>query len=233
MYSEYFIIIKQSTFPEWYNSASFFMRNKLAILILFAFIPAVLVLYIYIRIFKDLPTPARLSASEVAQTSKILDRQGKLLYEVYAEQNRTLVKLNELPDFVKQSTIAIEDKDFYKHKGFNPIGGVLRAIKETLLKQQLQGGSTITQQLVKNALLTNERTVIRKIKEIILATWTEGIYDKDKILEMYLNQVPYGGTAWGIEAAAQTYFDKKAKDLTLSEASYLAGLPAAPTAYSP
>lgn len=209
------------------------MKRKLPYLILFTLIPVVFFVLIYLVIFKDLPTPAKLAESEVAQTTKILDRQGKLLYEIYADQNRTLVKLRDLPEYLKQATIAIEDKDFYKHKGFNPIGGMLRAFKETVLKQRLQGGSTITQQLVKNALLTNERTITRKIKEIILATWTEAIYNKDQILEMYLNQVPYGGTAWGIEAASQTYFDKKAKDLTLSEAAYLAGLPAAPTAYSP
>ena len=162
-----------------------------------------------------------------------MDRGGKLLYEIYADQNRTLVKLQDLPDFVKQTTVAIEDKDFYKHRGINPIGGIVRAIKETILKKKLQGGSTITQQLIKNALLTSERTVSRKIKEMILALWSEVIYSKDQILEMYLNQVPYGGTAWGIEAAAETYFDKEAKNLTLAEAAYLAGLPAAPTTYSP
>ena len=199
-------------------------------------IPAIsfaLIIYFYISILSDLPSPSKLISIEIPQTTKIMDRGGKLLYEIYADQNRTLVKLQDLPDFVKQTTVAIEDKDFYKHRGINPIGGIVRAIKETILKKKLQGGSTITQQLIKNALLTSERTVSRKIKEMILALWSEVIYSKDQILEMYLNQVPYGGTAWGIEAAAETYFDKEAKNLTLAEAAYLAGLPAAPTTYSP
>ena len=212
------------------------MKNKKrlsSILILLIIFGAIGIIILYITIFKDLPSLSRLKPSEIAQTTKILDRKGVLLYEIFAEQNRTLVRLSDLPKYLKEATVAIEDKDFYKHRGVNPVGGILRAIKETVLKQKLQGGSTITQQLVKNALLTNERTIQRKIKELILATWTETVYSKDQILEMYLNQVPYGGTAWGIEAAAETYFGKKAQDLSLSEATYLAGLPAAPTAYSP
>ncbi|OGG03916.1 hypothetical protein A2W14_05605 [Candidatus Gottesmanbacteria bacterium RBG_16_37_8] len=208
------------------------LSGKFKIFTLF-FIPILTIIYFYIVILKDLPLPSRLKSTEIPQTTKILDRNGILLYEIYTEQNRTIVALKDLPDSIKKATVAIEDKDFYKHKGVNPIGGILRAIKETVLKQKLQGGSTITQQLVKNVLLTSERTISRKIKEMILATWSEIIYSKDQILEMYLNQVPYGGTAWGIEAAAETYFNKKAKDLTLAESAYLAGLPAAPTTYSP
>ncbi len=184
-------------------------------------------------IFKDLPSPTKLSSYEIPQTTKIYDRSGKLLYDIYTDQNRTLVVLSEIPLNLRLSTIAIEDKEFYQHKGINPIGGILRALKETVFRQKLQGGSTITQQLVKTALLTPERTISRKIKEIILAFWTEQLYSKDQILEMYLNQVPYGGTAWGIEAASQTYFGKSVRDLTLSEAALLSGLPAAPTSYSP
>jgi 1A family penicillin-binding protein len=186
-----------------------------------------------ISILKDLPSPETLRSYEIPQTTKLYDRQGVLLYEIYAEQNRTLVKLTEIPVTLRNATIAIEDKDFYRHQGVNPIGGILRAFRDTLLKKQLQGGSTITQQLVKTALLTPERTITRKVKEIILAFWTERLYSKDQILEMYLNQVPYGGTAWGVEAAAEYYFKKHVKDLTLSESALLAGLPAAPTVYSP
>lgn len=209
------------------------MIKNYSFLIFFAVIPVVFILFLYLFVFKDLPSLSKLKLANVAQTTKIMDRNGNLLYEIYADQNRTLVKLNELPKHVKEATVAIEDKDFYKHRGINPIGGILRAIKDSMLKRKLQGGSTITQQLVKNALLSNERTITRKIKEIILATGTETVYNKDQILEMYLNQVPYGGTAWGIEAASETYFGKHAKDLSLAESSYLAGLPAAPTSYSP
>lgn len=187
----------------------------------------------YLLILKDIPSPKRLYSYEIPQTTKIFDRRGQLLYEVFTEQNRTLIKLADVPLFLRQATIAVEDKDFYKHQGVNPVGGILRALKETVFGKKLQGGSTITQQLVKTALLSPERTVKRKIKEMILAFWTERLYSKDQILEMYLNQVPYGGTAWGIEAAAETYFGKKIQDLSLREATLLAGLPAAPTLYSP
>src|SRR3989338_1038143 len=229
MHSNYEQSKKPETNPQK-KRANLTGRKKFFLALL---IPLLSIIYFYIIILKDLPLPSRLKTIEVPQTTKIMDRQGVLLYEIYAEQNRTLVKLAELPAYVGEAIVAIEDKDFYKHKGINPIGGIMRAVKETILKKKLQGGSTITQQLVKNALLTSERTVSRKIKEMILATWSEIIYSKDQILEMYLNQVPYGGTAWGIEAAAETYFGKKARDLTLWEAAYLAGLPAAPTTYSP
>ena len=193
-----------------------------------------LVLFIYFYIFYKLPNPSSLKEYKVIPLSThILDRQGKLLYEIYREQNRTPVKLDQLPKYIKNSTIAIEDKDFYRHGGVSIIGGMFRAIKDTLLRQKLQGGSTITQQLTKSALLTPERTIRRKIREIILALWTERIFSKNEILEMYLNQVPYGGAAYGIEEAAKIYFSKHAKDLTLSEAALLAGLPQAPSIYSP
>src|SRR3990170_441471 len=152
-------------------------KKKLSrIFILLIFIGITGIIILYFTIFKDLPSLSRLKPSEIAQTTKILDRKGTLLYEIFAEQNRTLVKLTDLPKYLKEATVAIEDKDFFKHRGVNPVGGILRAIKETVLKQKLQGGSTITQQLVKNVLLTSERTIQRKIKELILATWTETVY---------------------------------------------------------
>ena len=191
------------------------------------------ILFIYFYIFRDLPSPRELTSPKVNPVStKILDREGKLLYEIYAGKNRTPIQLNDLPVYVKSATLAAEDKDFYKHKGLDP-RGILRALYNIVFHRQLQGGSTITQQLVKNALLTQERTVRRKIREIILTAAIESLYSKDKILEMYLNQIPYGGTSYGIGAAAQNYFGKKAADLTLAEAALLAGLPASPTRYSP
>lgn len=189
--------------------------------------------YFMFSIVKDLPSPSKLISYDIPQTTKIYDRNGALLYEIFTDQNRTLVKLDRIPETLRRATIAIEDKDFYKHQGINPVGGMLRAAKETLLRKKLQGGSTITQQLVKTALLSNERTVIRKLKEIVLAFWTERLYNKDQILEMYFNQVPYGGTFWGIEAASLNYFGKDVKDLTLAQSALLAGLPAAPSIYSP
>jgi 1A family penicillin-binding protein len=183
-------------------------------------------------IFKDLPLPTKLASYPFPASTQILDRNGKLLYEIYAEKNRVPVKIEELPEYVKWATVAIEDKNFYKHRGF-AWEGILRAAFNIVFRRSLQGGSTITQQLVKNALLSQERTLQRKIREAILAITVEMIYSKDQILEMYLNQVPYGGTAWGIEAAAQTYFGKHAKDLSLAETALLSGLPAAPTRFSP
>ena len=204
---------------------SFFLGS--AATLLFFVIP--LVAYIWLR---ALPNPTLLAVRDIDVTTKVFDRNGALLYEIYADQNRTPIPLSEIPKFIIQATIAIEDQNFYTHQGFS-ISGIMRATRETMLGGKIQGGSTITQQLIKSALLTPEVTLSRKIKEIILAFWAERLYSKNQILEMYLNQVPYGGTAWGIESASQTYFGKSVKTLTLSEAALLAGLPAAPSEYSP
>ena len=197
---------------------------------------SLIVIFVLISLFlflKDLPSPANLNKpSAYPISTKILDRNGNLLYEIYDDQNRTPIKLDDLPKYLKEATIAIEDKDFYSHHGFDT-GGILRAGWKTLTGQRLEGGSTITQQLVKVALLTPERTISRKIKEAILTIATEVLYSKNQILEMYLNHIPYGGTAYGIEAAAHRFFNKNAKDLTLSEATLLVGLPQAPSRYSP
>ncbi len=186
-------------------------------------------------LLKDLPSPNTLQElGTIPYSTHIYDRHGKQLYEIFREQNRTPISLSSLPVYVKYATIAIEDKDFYRHQGVSLVGGILRAVRENVLGTGgLQGGSTITQQLVKSALLTPERTISRKIKEIILALLVEQRYSKDEILEMYLNQVPYGGTAWGIEEAAKLYFGKSATKLSLAQAALLAGLPQAPSLYSP
>ncbi len=180
---------------------------------------------------KDLPSPKALS-QPTQYTTTIQGRRGETLYNIYLEKNRLPIELDQLPDSVKQATLAIEDKEFYQHHGFSA-RGIIRAAFKTIIKRDLQGGSTITQQLVKNALLTPERTIKRKIKEAILTLAAEVIYSKDQILEMYFNQTPYGGTTWGIEAAARYYFDKSSYELTLAESALLAGLPASPTTYSP
>lgn len=180
----------------------------------------------------SLPRPNLLSNRNIQITTKIYDRNGNLLYEIYADENRTPIPLSQIPKALQNATIAIEDRDFYRHNGFSS-KGIIRAMKEIVMNHNIQGGSTITQQLIKSALLTPEVTVERKVKEIFLAFWAERIYSKDQILEMYLNQVPYGGMAWGVEAASHQYFGKPVKDLTLAEAALLAGLPAAPTDFSP
>lgn len=196
-------------------------------------LPVLLVLTSYLLIFKDLPSPAKLAQYNIPISTKIYDRNGKLLFDIFADQNRSPVPLSEMPKNLQEATISIEDKNFYKHQGVNIVGGILRALATDITHGQLQGGSTITQQLVKSALLSPERTVTRKIKEIILAFWVEALYPKDKILELYLNQVPYGGTAWGVESASEQYFGKTVEELTLAESALLAGLPQAPTLYSP
>ncbi len=182
-----------------------------------------------------LPNPAKLDSRVIPQSTKIYARDGTtLLYEIHGEAKRTLIELDGLPDYVKQATIAIEDKNFYHNTGIDWMG-IFRAITSAFTSGSLQGpgGSTITQQFVKNAILTNEKTLTRKIKEIILAIEINQRFTKDEILKLYLNEIPYGQNAYGIEAAAQTYFGKHAKDLTLSEAAYLAALPQAPTFFNP
>ncbi|MBI2008639.1 penicillin-binding protein, partial [Candidatus Amesbacteria bacterium] len=182
--------------------------------------------------FWDLPNPMNLTRRPSPASTRLLDRHGRLIYEIYESQRRTPVPLSSLPKHLIDATLAAEDKDFYSHSGFS-IRGITRAFINTFFKRSLQGGSTITQQLVKNALLTSDRTVRRKVREFTLSVLVELFYKKDQILELYLNQVPYGGTAYGIEAAAQTYFGKSSRDLTLPESALLAGLPQAPSYYSP
>ncbi|MFZ5366326.1 MAG: penicillin-binding protein [Patescibacteria group bacterium] len=187
--------------------------------------------FLFIWYAKDLPRPDKIVRREGFST-KIYDRQENLLYDVFSTQRRTPVELSEVPLYLREATIAIEDKDFYKHQGFDPKGW-LRAVYNIFIHRKLQGGSTLTQQLVKNVLLSSERTLTRKIKEFILAVQIERKYTKDQILQMYLNEAPYGGTAWGVEAAAEVYFGKKVSQLTLVESAILAGLPQRPSLYSP
>ena len=195
--------------------------------LIFVFIPLIVTIFL-----QDLPSPKQLSFQQAPLTTKIFDRNNTLLYQIYASQNRTLVPLSEIPKHLQEATIAIEDKTFYKNSGID-IVAIIRAAIADLSGKPLQGGSTITQQLIKSTLLTPEITIQRKIKEIILAFWAQEIYTKDQILEMYFNQVPYGGTAWGIEAASEVYFNSQTKDLDLAQSAFLAGLTKAPTTYSP
>jgi 1A family penicillin-binding protein len=183
---------------------------------------------------RDLPNPNALLERDVAQTTKIFDRTGEtLLYEIHGEEKRTLVKIEEIPDYVKWATIAIEDKDFYLHHGIN-WKRVLKAIYVDIIQRsKAQGASTLTQQLVKNAVLTNEKSYTRKLKEALLALQIERKYSKDQILQMYLNEIPYGSVLYGIQAASQGFFGKNAKDLTLDEAALLAALPQSTDYYNP
>ena len=187
------------------------------------------------KIAKELPDPKQLLDShQIKQSSKIYDRTGEvLLYEIYNEEKRTIIPFEEMPDYIKKATISIEDKNFYNHIAFD-WRAILRAFKTNILEGRVaQGGSTITQQLAKNTFLTPERTIKRKIKELILSYWIEKKYSKDEILALYLNTIPYGSNAYGIESASQIYFNKPAKELSLAETALIASLPQAPTYYSP
>lgn len=183
-------------------------------------------------IFKDLPDPHDLTRITPPITTKILDRNGEVLFRLYEDENRTIVPLSKISRDVINATVAIEDKEFYTHRGFS-VKGISRALVSNYQGQPTQGGSTITQQLVKNRLLSSEQTLRRKIREAIVAVLVEGVYEKDQILEMYLNQVAYGGSTYGIEEAAHRYFGKTAAELSLAESALIAGLPAAPSAYTP
>lgn len=194
---------------------------------IFIFTPLLMTIFI-----QDLPSPYELSNVAQSQTTKIMDRNGVVLSEIYSNQNRTIVPLTDIPINLQHATIAIEDKNFYNHPGFD-LPSIVRAFRENLQNKRIQGGSTITQQLIKSSILTPERSISRKIKELILSLWAEKVYTKKEILGMYFNQVPYGGTAWGAEAASETYFNKSVKEIDLAQSAFLAGLTAAPTTYSP
>lgn len=181
---------------------------------------------------RDLPNPDKIVRREGFST-KIFDRNQKLLYDVYADQKRTPVDIKDVPKYLQQATVAVEDKDFYKHSvGIDPWTPV-RIGWHFVTEGKVIGGSTLTQQLVKNVLLTSDRTIARKLKEIILTVQVESKYSKEQILQMYLNEAPYGGTAWGVETASETYFGKPISQVNLVEAAILAGLPQSPTQYSP
>ena len=183
---------------------------------------------------RTLPDPNNIRSRQVAQSTKIFDREGKeLLYEIHGEEKRTVVDLQNIPEKAREATIAIEDKQFYHHRGFRITSLVRAVIANALARRKVQGGSTITQQLVKNAILTNQKTFARKIKELVIAYEIERRFTKDEILKLYFNEIPYGSNAYGIEAASQTYFGKSARELDLVESAMLAALPKGPTYYSP
>lgn len=185
-------------------------------------------------IAKDLPSPGSVNKRFIAESTKIYDRTGThLLYEVHGEEKRTVIAFSEMPDVVRYATISLEDQDFYNHFGIKLTSIARSVLKDIVSFGKTQGGSTITQQFVKNSLLSNEKTLIRKVKEVILSLEMETKFSKDEILAMYLNEIPYGSNAYGIEAAAQTFFGKPARELTLDEAALISALPQATAYYSP
>ena len=180
------------------------------------------------------PAASQIANRKIAQTSIVYDSSGEhILYELHGEENRKIVSHKEIADSIRIATIAAEDSNFYQHIGIDPLA-IIRALKVNLENNKImQGGSTITQQLARNAFLTRERSIRRKILEAVFALKIERHYTKTEILDQYLNEVPYGANAYGVETASETYFGKKASDLTLDEAAFLAALPKATSYYSP
>ena len=182
---------------------------------------------------RDLPTPGKIAARTVAQSTQIYDRNGKVLYSIHGNQNRTVIPLSDIAPLAQQATLAAEDSNFYHEPPFD-IKGIIRAAFNDIFSHSLSsGGSTITQQYVKNALLTPDKTFARKIKELIVSIELAQKFSKDDILTFYLNEIPYGSNSYGIQAASQTFFNKNAKDLDLAQAATLAAILNAPTYFSP
>jgi 1A family penicillin-binding protein len=170
---------------------------------------------------------------KVARSTKIYDRNDELLFDIHQDIKRTVIPFEEMGDAIKDATLAIEDKDFYKHKGVQPRAFIRALVVNIKSGSFSQGGSTITQQVVKNSLLTNEKRISRKLKEWFLALKLEKEMSKDDILATYLNEIPYGGNIYGVKEAANYFFSKAPVDLTIAEAAYMAAIPKAPTYYSP
>ncbi|MEO6509281.1 MAG: transglycosylase domain-containing protein [Patescibacteria group bacterium] len=212
-------------------------KQRLILMGLFGLIGLVIVGFIaafimFLWIGRDLPSPGKLSQS--SQNSTVFyDRNGKIIYELYKDKNRVPVPIKDISKYLQQGTIAIEDKTFYTNSGISQ-SGILRSFILLIVKHKISGGgSTITQQLIKNVLLDASQSPTRKIKEAILAVEVNKRYTKDQILEMYLNEAPYGGSYWGVGTASRAYFDKDPKDLNLVQSAILAGLPQSPSYYSP
>ncbi len=200
----------------------------------FGFFLAALGFLFFVFLSRNLPAPEQFDEKQVVESTKIFDRTGKvLLYEIHGEEKRTVIPFSEIPEEVKEATLAAENASFYTDPAFDWKGIARAFFKNVRAGKVVQGGSTITQQLAKNLFLTPERTISRKLKELILAVQLESRYTKEEIFELYLNQIPYGSNAYGIESAARTFFNKSANELTLSEAAILAAMQNATTYYSP
>lgn len=219
------------------------LKNVFLVILLIGVAGTLCLLTVFAYVSRDLPDPNAITQRTIKQSTKIYDRTGThLLYEIFGDQNRTLVKVQHgfcgedsdlptdpsgIPLFAVQATIAAEDEAFCTHHGFS-VKGVLRAV---LFGGSRGGGSTLTQQLVKNAILSNERTLTRKVKELILSIELERRYSKDEILQIYFNEIPYGSTYYGIQAAAQSFYGKPVNELNLPEAATIAAIPQVPTYY--
>ncbi len=226
--------MSRSKFHSRRNQTPYAKKKRLMLQVLggflvVSFLFAVLSFWLITR---NLPEPGRLSTSR-AGSLVVLDKDGKIIHQLFKDRQHIQVQSDEIPSYLKQATVAIEDKDFYHHAGFDPLTIIRIPFNYIFRNGRVVGGSTLTQQLIKQGYLDSSRTITRKIKELVLATRIEGKLTKDEILVEYLNIAPYGGTYEGVGAASQAYFDKKVADLNLLECAILAGLPQAPSIYSP
>lgn len=223
--------VKRKTETTWdwikhHATILFFIGASAAIVLISVFI-------IWIATMK-VPTVTSFADRKVSSSTKIYDRTGTVvLYDVHANIKRTIVNQSQISNYARQAIIAIEDRDFYSHHGIIPTSIVRAALSQFVPFLKQSGGSTITQQLVKNTLLTQQKSFTRKVKEWVLAVKLERVMSKDDILTTYLNEAPYGGTIYGIQEASQSFFGKNASDITIAEAAYLAAIPNAPSYYSP
>ncbi len=208
-----------------------FLRTAFIVAGLFFVAAGIGILYVALRPIPDLNT---FDSRKVAQSTKIYDREGKtVLYDLNHDVRRNVVPLSEISVNLQKATLAIEDSGFYSHGGIS-FRGIARALVTDIMTQSFaQGGSTITQQVVKNTILTGQKSITRKVQELILAFKLEQKYTKSQILEFYFNVTPYGGTLYGAEVASRSFYGKSANDLTVAEAAYLAAIPQLPTYYSP
>src|SRR3989339_860808 len=182
---------------------------------------------------RDIPSPDKVINRSITVSTKIYDRTEKtVLYDIHGDIKRSLIDFDQIPQYVINATLAAEDRNFYTHKGFS-LTGIIRSVIKNIFTGSRVGGSTLTQQFVKNAVLSTEKTYTRKVKELLISYQLEKKFSKNEILQMYFNEIPYGSVIYGIEAASQSFFGKSVQDVTIAEGAILAAIPQAPTFYSP
>lgn len=207
---------------------------KIVVVIFFSFVFFTMGLFFLWFSTIDLPSLDTFKDRKIAESTRIYDRTGEIiLYDVHENIKRTVVSPDNISSYIKKATIAIEDGGFYNHHGIQPVSFLRAFIVNIFAGRFEQGGSTITQQVVKNVVLTPEKTISRKLKEWVFSLKLERMLSKEEILTLYLNEIPYGGNIYGVEEASRAFFGKSAKNLSLSESAFLASLPKAPTFYSP
>ncbi len=227
--------MKKRHYKKIYNKSSSSFWKTISYYILFSFIGlAIIGLSVFIYYAKDLPRPEKFTERPFSEPTKIYDRTGEVvLYTIYGEEKRDLVSLDQIPQHLIDAVVATEDEKFYSHFGVD-VKGIIRSIVENIKSRRAaQGGSTISQQLIRSTFLSGEKTFSRKIREAILTIELERRYSKDQILEFYLNQIPFGQNAYGVEAASQTFFNKSVSEISLPEAAILASLIRSPGSLSP